>query len=297
MMQPVEYSAITTDPVSPQGISAQDCSLFVLRLDKIHPVISGNKIFKLGEYLDEAIRLGKTHIQTYGGAWSNHIVAAAAACKAKGLGCTGYIRGEAPPTLPATLQEAAGYGMQLIFLDRETFRRQKRNARPTGDDAYVIPEGGFGPAGARGAATIPDHYGAEAYTHICCAAGTGTMAAGLALNQRAGEQVIAVSALKNHLQLADDIRSLTGELASPPELVHDYHFGGFAKYNQELIRFINRFYESTGIPSDFVYTGKLFFAIADLLQQHYFPAGSRILMIHSGGLQGNASLSKDTLIF
>jgi 1-aminocyclopropane-1-carboxylate deaminase len=241
--------------------------------------------------------LGKRHILTFGGAWSNHIVATAAVCRMTGLRCTGYIRGEEPANWSATLQQAAEYGMQLKFTDRETYRQKKRNFIISSNDTYVIPEGGFGIHGAGGAAAILKTCAGVHFSHICCAAGTGTMAAGLALGAKPGEQVIAVSALKNNLMLEDDINSLTGDMAAPPLLLHDYHFGGFAKYDSGLIGFMNRFYESTGVPSDFVYTGKLFYAINDLLQQNFFPPGSRVLMIHSGGLQGNCSLGKGTLIF
>lgn len=296
-MQPINYDLATIDTISLPAADGLRINLSVLRLDKIHPVISGNKIFKLGDYLEEAIAGGKTHIITFGGAWSNHIVATAAACKMTGLGCTGYIRGEEPANWSSTLQQAAEYGMQLKFIDRETYRQQKRNFIISDEDVYVIPEGGFGIPGVRGASAILKTCDDAHYSHICCAAGTGTMAAGLALNTKPGEQVIAVSALKNNLQLEDDIHSLIGNMAPPPVLLHDYHFGGFAKYDSSLISFMNQLYTATGIPSDFVYTGKLFFAINDLLERNYFPTGSRVLIIHSGGLQGNSSLSKGTLIF
>jgi 1-aminocyclopropane-1-carboxylate deaminase len=296
-MQAIDYSLISIDPVELPLAKEQEVSLYVLRLDKVHPVISGNKIFKLGDYLEEAIAAGKTHIITFGGAWSNHIVATAAACKMLGLKCTGYIRGEEPKNWSATLREAADYGMQFKFIDRETYRLEKRNFITGNDDIYVIPEGGYGVPGALGASAILNSCHDAHFSHICCAAGTGTMAAGLALNTKPGEHVIAVSALKNNIQLEDDIRSLTGDMAPLPVLLHDYHFGGFAKYDSGLISFMNQLYTSTGIPTDFVYTGKLFFAVNDLVQQNYFPAGSRVLIIHSGGLQGNSSLSKGTLIF
>lgn len=296
-MQLINYDLATIELIRLPAADRLPINLSVLRLDKIHPVISGNKIFKLGDYLEEAIESGKTHVVTFGGTWSNHIVATAAACKMNGLSCTGYIRGEEPANWSSTLKVAAEYGMQLQFIDRETYRHQKRNFSTGSDDTYVIPEGGFGIPGMRGAAGILKIFDDMLFSHICCAAGTGTMAAGLALNAKPGEQVIAVSALKNNLQLEGDIHSLIGDMAPPPVVLHDYHFGGFAKYNSALISFMNEFYASTGIPSDFVYTGKLFFAVTDLLKQNFFPAGSNILMIHSGGLQGNSSLSKGTLIF
>jgi 1-aminocyclopropane-1-carboxylate deaminase len=272
-------------------------TLSVVRLDKIHPLISGNKIFKLRLYLEEAIALGKTTIETFGGAWSNHIVATAGACRLAGLSCMGLIRGEEPAIWSATLKAAAELGMQLKFIPRDTYRTLKRTGQTGSDNKYLVPEGGFGLKGALGAASILEKFNSESYTHICCAAGTGTMTAGIATAAAKEQQVMAVSALKNNLQLQEDIESLTSSKVQPPLLLHDYHFGGFAKYTPELIQFMNTFYSQNKVPSDFVYTGKLFFAISDLLQQNFFPANSRILMLHSGGLQGNSSLSKGTLIF
>ncbi|MCX6316958.1 MAG: pyridoxal-phosphate dependent enzyme [Bacteroidetes bacterium] len=296
-MQPIRYDLVTIDSLSLPGVEGSLADVAVLRLDKIHPVVSGNKIFKLKEYLATALTAGKKEIITFGGAWSNHIVATAAVCKSYGLSCTGYIRGEAPARWSSTLLEAQAYGMQLKFIDRETYRQQKRNIQTDHPETCVIPEGGFGIAGMQGASSIPGHFQGIPFTHICCAAGTGTMAAGLAVGVGNGEQIIAVSALKNNLQLAADIRSLTGESVVPPVLIHDYHFGGFAKYDTGLIRFMNDMYTATGIPTDFVYTAKLFYAIRDLIIKNHFPTGSRILLIHSGGLQGNSSLGKGTLIF
>jgi len=137
----------------------------------------------------------------------------------------------------------------------------------------------------------------ENYTHICCAAGTGTMTGGLIMSSLPSQRVISISVLKNNIGLEEKINQLLQANANNFETIHDYHVGGYAKYKPELIDFMNRFYTTTGIPSDFVYTGKLFFAITDLIQNNFFPPSGKLLLIHSGGLQGNASLSKGTLIF
>ena len=268
----------------------------VLRLDKIHPVISGNKWFKLRYYLQEAKELGKKQIITFGGAWSNHIVAAAAICKMNNIAATGIIRGEEPASWSSTLLQAKEYGMQLHFVSREDYALKRIPLSLQNDANYLIPEGGFGERGAAGASTILDKIDKN-FTHYCCAIGTGTMMAGLINAVLPGQQVIGASVMKNNYALNENVRSLVINKPEEWQIIHDYHFGGYAKHTPELIRFMNEFCRQTGIPSDFVYTGKLFYAISDLFRADFFPSGSRLLLVHSGGLQGNNSLEKGTLIF
>jgi 1-aminocyclopropane-1-carboxylate deaminase len=270
----------------------------VLRLDLIHPVISGNKWFKLKGYLEDAARLGKNHILSFGGAYSNHIVATAAAAHSKGFSSTGLIRGEEPPHLSPTLLEAKKYGMRLVFINRDDYGRKRipegLNAEP---GTYVVPEGGYGPIGAAGAADIAEFTDMSNYTHVVAAIGTGTMLAGLAMAAQ-NVQVIGIPVLKNLGTLPAEINMLLPtELQDQFQLINGYQFGGYAKYTSPLIRFMNNWYTETSIPSDFVYTGKVFFAVDDLVRQEFFPVNSSILVIHSGGLQGNQSLPKGELIF
>jgi 1-aminocyclopropane-1-carboxylate deaminase len=275
----------------------------ILRLDQLHPVVSGNKWFKLRYYLEEAIQTGKTTVLTYGGAWSNHIVATAAATASCGLRSIGIIRGEEPRHYSATLLQAKQYGMQLVFTSREQFKKKEPlslipdSIHP--DSIFTVNEGGYGPPGAAGMATALGKTDLSVYTHIVCAAGTGTMMAGLIQAALPGQTVIGIPVLKGHTGLEKDIRELLqpADLQKKWELKEGYHFGGYAKKTPGLLEFMNCFFRETGIPTDFVYTGKLLFALQDLIQQHYFPAGSRLLVIHSGGLQGNASLPKGSLIF
>jgi 1-aminocyclopropane-1-carboxylate deaminase len=123
------------------------------------------------------------------------------------------------------------------------------------------------------------------------------MTAGLIIGSLPSNKVVAISVLKNNFELEENVISLTGETKRGFTIIHDYHFGGYAKHKPELIQYMNEFYRQTSIPSDFVYTGKLFYAMNDLIVKNYFPSGSRLLLIHSGGLQGNASLTKGMLIF
>ncbi len=296
-MKDIKFSDITIDELSLPLLIEKRVDADVLRLDKIHPLISGNKWFKLRYYLEDVKRLQKNTIVTYGGAWSNHIIATAAACKVNGLNSIGIIRGEEAIHLSPTLTKAKELGMQLFFISRGDYKNGKIPAALDQSEYYIIPEGGYGIKGAEGASTMLDYCKKENYSHICCAAGTGTMTAGLIKASLSSNKVIAFSVLKNNFDINEDIRSLTGKDANEFQLIHDYHFGGYAKHKPELINFMNEFYRQTTIPSDFVYTGKLFFAVNDLINQNFFAPGSRLLIIHSGGLQGNASLSKGTLIF
>ncbi len=295
-MQNIDLSNISIDKIVLPVFTENKIEADVLRLDKIHPLVSGNKWFKLRYYIEEAKQQGKKNILTFGGAWSNHIIATAAACHLNGLKATGMIRGEEAPELSPTLQQAKAIGMQLIFISREDYRKKKIPG-DLNDDTYVINEGGSGMKGVEGAATILDHCQKENYTHICCAAGTGTMTAGLAKAARRGTTIISISVMKNNPEIGENIISLSGTNKNDVVLLQDHHFGGYAKYQPALLHFMNDLYRQTGIPTDFVYTGKLFYAINDLAFKKYFPPRSKLLLIHSGGLQGNSSLDNGTLIF
>jgi len=296
-MQPLSFEQITIDEVLSDQLKEKNISLSVLRLDKIHPVISGNKWFKLKYWIENAKGQDKDHILTFGGAYSNHIVAVAAAGKLHGLKTTGVIRGERPGVLSPTLKQASEYGMQLIFLSRGDYRN-KTLPREVNNDPYIINEGGYGRLGVKGAAEILDYSEKETWSHICCAVGTTTMMAGLVKAALPHQEIIGLPILKNHSLEADILQFLPGgDRKKNFRLIHDYHFDGYAKRSDKLISFMNEFYKTTGIPSDFVYTGKLFFGVFDLIKKDFLKDGSRILMIHSGGLQGNLSLPKDLLIF
>lgn len=266
----------------------------MLRADAIDPVISGNKWFKLRYYLAEAIQQNKTRIVTYGGAYSNHIIATAAACKAAGLACTGIIRGEQPLVLSHTLSEAQAMGMQLHFISRQDYAAKPVPGWVNEATDYCIAEGGYGKTGAAGAATMLTN--TTGFTHILCAVGTGTTMAGL-LMADAGTKVTGISSLKNNTSLASEVAALAGTVPDKVDILHQFHFGGYAKHKPELLAFMNKLYEQTGIPTDFVYTGKLFYGFDELLRQNYFVQDSKILLIHSGGLQGNHSLPKGTLMY
>ncbi len=273
----------------------------VLRLDLLHPVVSGNKWFKLKNYLTEAKRLQRV-LLTFGGAFSNHLVATAAAARSQKLKSIGIVRGEEPPLLSHTLQQAKDFGMELHFTTREAY---KNKTVPDSvyqlhapEDLYIIPEGGYGCKGAEGATDILLENDTSSYTHILSAVGTGTTLAGLTAAAGNEQKVIGISVLKNNFSLEAAIRRLLPEQKhSQFELLHDYHLGGYAKHTKELLQFMNNVYADTGIPTDFVYTAKAFFAAFELLKNGSFSGNDKWLLVHTGGLQGNLSLPKGTLIF
>lgn len=279
------------------SFGTDDIKVSTLRTDLIHPIISGNKWFKLRFYLEEAKRLKCNTIASFGGAYSNHIVALAAVCKLNGLESVGFIRGELNDS--PSLQEAKALGMQLYFISRENYKyKEVVMANHANKGWYWINEGGYGINGALGAATILGTQDCASFTHIICACGTGTMLAGLIAGANKNQSVIGISVLKNNVALNEMVTALL-----PPEnkktvqTIHDFHFGGYAKHPKELINYMNELYKREALPTDIVYTSKLFYATEALVQQNYFNNSANILVIHSGGLQGNRSLTAGTLIY
>lgn len=277
-------------------------TLSVLRLDLIHPVLSGNKWFKLKYHLQQAMHQQKKGILTFGGAWSNHLVATAIAGRLSGLQTIGVVRGEAPARLSATLQEAKRYDMQLQYVARTVFS-QEADLFAAMQEQYphhlLVPAGGQSNTGVQGAAEILSLTDQTQYTHIACAVGTGTMITGIARSLAPHQKVIGFSSLKLADPHHNSLQHFIGQHAPANnwQLIYDYHFGGYARKKEPLTGFMNHLYREHGIPTDFVYTGKLFYGLFELISKDFFPPGSRILAIHSGGLQGNRSLLPGTLAF
>lgn len=272
----------------------------VLRLDEIHPVISGNKWFKLKYYLQEARNLQKNTIATFGGAYSNHIVATAFCCRQNGLHSIGIIRGEKPPQLSTTLQEAMNYGMELIYVSREAYANKEHIIHNyTTQNWYWINEGGYGKTGMMGAAEILQSADTTSYSHIICACGTGTTLAGLTEAALPHQTCIGISVLKGHVSLREEVMELIPiqHQDKSVEIFLNYHFGGYAKHPALLIEWMNELWKLEHLPTDIVYTSKLLFAVKDLIEEKYFNNKHKLLIIHSGGLQGNRSLPKGTLEF
>ena len=270
--------------------------LNILRLDKLHPIISGNKWSKLKYYLQHAKENNHDLIATFGGAFSNHILATAYACNKQNIKCIGYIRGEKPKHFSETLSDAQALNMHLEFLSRADYAK-KKNSKHSNTSAFIIPEGGYGKTGAKGAAEILQFVpNISIYNYIVCAAGTGTMLAGITNASLPHQQCIGISVMKNNISLQNETISLVkNEATDRMKIFNDYHFGGYAKHTKPLIDFMNRIFATYNLPLDFVYTAKALYAVYRLAENKCFAPESNILFIHSGGLQGNRSLAKDSL--
>jgi 1-aminocyclopropane-1-carboxylate deaminase len=273
----------------PQGIQ-----LYLKRTDLVHPTISGNKFYKLKNNLIEAKAQGATTLLTFGGAYSNHIAATAAAGHAYDLRTIGIIRGEElrdKIDQNPTLRQAQTLGMQLHFISRSDYRRKadidfiQRLASIFGA-FYMIPEGGTNRLAVQGCEDILTSSDQQDFDYICCAVGTGGTIAGIINSSSDQQKILGFPALKGNF-FADEIKRWTTR--SHWELCLDYHFGGYAKTAPELLAFIVEFERNTDIKIEPIYTGKMLFGIFDLIERGYFPENSRILAIHTGGLQGNLS--------
>ena len=290
----LQFDNVITQTIDALWLTEKSIALDVLRLDKIHPVISGNKWFKLKYYLQDFIQQNLNELGTFGGAYSNHIVATAYAAFLLDKKSIGIIRGEKPSQPSHTLIKAQEYGMQLHFVSREAFNN-KENIKQQFNGIYWIDEGGYGNPGVKGAKEILSlAANAGQYSHIICATGTGTMLAGICEAASSHQKIIGISVLKNNFSIKDEVSKLTGKDFT---MMHNFHFGGYAKHPPVLIDFMNEIWQQHQLPTDIVYTSKTLYAIRQLAIDLFFPEGSKILMIHSGGLQGNLSLRPGVLPF
>lgn len=270
----------------PNGIE-----LFIKREDLLHPVISGNKFRKLKYNLAEAKRLGYKKLLTFGGAFSNHIVAVAGAGKEFGFDTIGIIRGEElfdKIGENPSLQFAHEHGMQFHFTDRTSYRDKTSpeflsKLEQMFGSFYLIPEGGTNELAIKGCEEILTSEDKSEFSYICCAIGTGGTISGIINSSSENQQIIGFSSLKGDF-LSEVICNFVQKKNWNVNCT--YHFGGYGKVSEELIDFLNQFYQETKIPLDPVYAGKMMYGIIDLIKNNYFPPHSKILAIHTGGLQG-----------
>lgn len=277
-------------------LKSRGVSLYLRREDKLHPTISGNKYRKLKFNLEHAGKTGNDTLLTFGGAYSNHIAATATAGRERGFKTVGVVRGEELGNKwqhNPTLSQAVAEGMHLKFISRAQYRSKSETSFLSRLEQefgrfYLLPEGGTNDLAVKGCMEILGR-GDDSYNYICCSVGTGGTLAGLVNASVPQQQIIGFPALKgNHIQ--KDIRRFA--LKNNWNLRQAYHFGGYAKLNESLIDSINSFREATGIPLDPVYTGKMMCGILDMVENKEFSPGSRILAIHTGGLQGIAGMNQ-----
>jgi len=265
--------------------------LFIKREDLLHPIISGNKFRKLKYNIQEAKRLGHSTLLTFGGAFSNHILAVAGAGAEFGFSTIGVIRGEEIEYKiheNPTLIKAQELGMKFYFVSRSDYREKentnfKEKLQTIFGNFYLIPEGGTNNLAIKGCEEILTKEDKEWFSHVVCSVGTGGTLSGLINSSNKNQYIIGFSSLKGSF-LSDVIRKFVTK--SNWIINDDYHFGGYGKVNCELIQFINAFYKQTKIPLDPIYTGKMVYGVMDLIEKDFFPPNAKILMIHSGGLQG-----------
>ena len=278
--------------------------LTLRRLDLIHPWINGNKWFKLKYNLLQAQQHESRTLLTLGGAWSNHLHAVAAAGWLHGIKTIGVVRGERPNHWSHTLEFAASCGMHLHFIDREAYGlRGMEEFRPWLHDQFgsfhFVPEGGSNFLGVNGAMEILGPGDQQQWDVIACPAGTGATAAALALQLGKHQRLMVFPVLRNGGGLRENMERYLWEFLSDPDEIasvmgqviieESYHFGGFGKWNESLIQFILNYQVGHAVPLDQVYTGKMMAGLYDLAAQNRFAPGTRILAIHSGGLQGRHS--------
>ena len=280
------------------NITIPDVSITVSikREDLLHPFISGNKFRKIKYNLLKTKELRHNTLITFGGAFSNHIAAVAYACQQENIQAIGIIRGE---ELKGKIHEnptllfAQNCGMKFEFVTRETYRNKASECFIAELDAkykkyYLLPEGGTNSLAIQGCEEILTPQDSN-FDYICCAVGTGGTISGIINSLLPHQTVLGFPALKGDF-LKEEICKFANQ--KNWKLINDYHFGGYAKVTEDLIDFINQFYKDTKIPLDPVYTGKMVFGVMDLIRKNYFPSGSKILLIHTGGLQGIAGMNQ-----
>lgn len=306
MNSPVDLSGDLLQAFEDERTEHAHVSVKIKRLDLIHEHIQGNKWFKLKYNIEQAIQQGHNTLLTFGGPWSNHIYSTAAAGKYYGLKTIGIIRGEEPTSYSNTLQFADSCGMQLEFISRLAYEEKETEdfkgwLHDTYGSFHLIPEGGSNYLGINGCMEILDEYDKTHFDVICCAAGTGATAAGILLSALPHQRVFVFPVFKDGGFIADSIRNHLRYFLMDDDAVNEYllnlhvqtayGFGGYAKWNAELIAFIQSIKSNHRLPLDQVYTGKMFYGVLDLIARNVFEKGTKILVIHTGGLQGLQSIS------
>ena len=273
--------------------NAAGVEIWIKRDDLLHSIISGNKWRKLKYILDHALKLDADTIISMGGTYSNHLHALAFAGKCLGLKTMAYVRGEKPETLNPTLQDLLEWDMELRFISRSEYRELRTyksyDSLPgLKHRQYWLPEGGATELALKGVAEIVSEIDRD-FDVLFVACGTGTTLAGLIQAAPSTTKIIGVAALKGAAFLRTDVEQMISQSGAQQHdwsILLDYHFGGFAKKTPELIEFIQAFHAKHCTPLEPIYTGKALYAIYDLVKKGYFSPGQRIMVLHTGGLQG-----------
>ena len=271
--------------------------ILVKREDLNHPIVSGNKWWKLRYNLEQAENFENRTILTFGGAYSNHIYASAGAAKELNLKSIGVIRGEEILPLNYTLAFAKDRGMKLHFVSREDYRKKTeedfiKNLKERFGEFYLIPEGGSNALAVKGCAEFArEKLSSIDFDYLCLPVGTGGTTAGIIDGLEGKKKVVGFSVLKDGDFLNEEIRKLTRRHYLNWRIQTEYHFGGYAKRTPELDQFIDRMKQEYNLDLDPIYTGKMVAGVFDLISKKYFSVGSTILLLHTGGLQAGRNKS------
>ncbi len=295
----IQQQKPTLDPINLE-VNPNNISVDLLRIDKVHAYVSGNKWFKLKYNLLKAKEEGYTTLLTFGGAFSNHIHATAVAAKEAGFKSIGIIRGEETLPLNPTLRMASFYGMKLHYVSRREYRTKTEpefinKLKGNFGNFYLVPEGGTNQMAIRGAEEILEGHLINSYDYVVSAVGTGGTLTGLISKLNGKAEIIGISSLKGNFlkeEVYNLLKLVNKEYLKNWQVSYNYHFGGYAKYSRELITFINNFKIEQGIPLDPIYTGKMMYGIADMAANRKFKENSKVLAIHTGGLQGIEGFNK-----
>ncbi len=286
------YQSPILQQIKEPFLAEKGINLYLKREDLIHPTVSGNKWRKLKYNLTEAKSTGHTKILTFGGAYSNHIYATAAAARESGFEAIGIIRGEETLPLNDTLAFAKSQEMKLHYISRSVYRQKGEvwfieKLKEQFGEFYLIPEGGSNSLAVKGCIEIKEDIDIV-YDVICTPVGTGGTLAGLITSHNEDIEVLGFSALKGEGFIEKEVRKLlTGYRDNNNWKINSkYHFGGYAKIKPELVQFISSFHQKHGAVLDPIYTGKMMFGLYDMIDQGTFQQGTTIVALHTGGLQG-----------
>ncbi len=291
----IKYHKNNIQELKSQIFEQSGVRLLIKREYQNHPFVSGNKWWKLKYNLEEALKAGHAKLLTFGGAYSNHIYATAAAAHELGLKSIGIIRGEETLPLNPTLSFAKASGMQLHYVSREAYRDKIDTSfieqlHKQFGDFYLIPEGGTNELAVKGCVEFGKQLSSEVhFDYLCLPVGTGGTMAGIIEGLDESKKIIGFPSLKGATFLEDEITKYSSK--KNWQLVYDYHFGGYAKVSKELMEFMDHFEKQFNVPLDPIYTAKMMFGIMDLIKKKFFESGSTILVVHTGGLQGRAGFN------
>lgn len=293
IIKPVDETKIFIQPLPDFVSEQQDIQVSMLRLDTVHPFISGNKWYKLKYNISAALDAQKNSLLSFGGAYSNHLIATAAAAHSAGMGAIGFVRGlQDEQNLNPVLTQCKEYGMALYFISREAYATKEdadflNRLQLQFPEAWIIPEGGANPAGRKGAGEISTFVSSD-FTHVILSTGSGTTFTGLRNALPAAQSLLGFAPMKGGIYLQHQIiQFLDPGKNTNWSLTDRFHFGGFGKMNDSLQDFMSSFRQQYNFSLDRVYTAKMMAGLQQLLRENAFPARANILCLHTGGLTGN----------